>query len=230
VNNIVGANKTIAALSYTNTLSGTWQVTQIPSGVTLTVSGNVIVGGGNAVGLSTSAAMTGGGTFLATGSSFALGNTAASGSATPGNLDLSGLTTFIYSATNGTMGIGTTGSRSSGTLTLAAGSNNLTAAIININGVTGTSSSPAFNLGVGTNVINANTFNGGGGRSTTTFQFFDVMGGLRLRGTGGTDADRTTMVVGNRNTGGTGTLTTTGNAFFGLESGLSRCQRSTRHS
>ena len=54
VNNIVGANKTIAALSYTNSLSGTWHVTQIPSGVTLTVAGTVIVGGGNAMSLDTS--------------------------------------------------------------------------------------------------------------------------------------------------------------------------------
>ena len=215
VNNIVGANKTIAALSYTNSLSGTWHVTQIPPGVTLTVSGSVIIGGGTGAGLNTSAAMTGGGTFLVTGTTnfLTLGNTTSSGSATPGTLDLSGLTTFVFNATNGTVGIGYlpsgTGSRSTGNLTLA-GSNSITTATIDMNGATGTASTPTFNLGAGTNIIHANTFNVGGGRSTTTLKFNDVTGGLRLRGAGGTDADRTTMVVGNRNTGGTGTFNTYG--------------------
>jgi autotransporter-associated beta strand protein len=220
VNNIVGANKTIAALSYTNSLSGTWHVTQIASGVTLTVSGAVIIGGGTGAGLNTSAAMTGGGTFLVTGSTnfLTLGNTTSSGSATPGTLDLSGLTTFVFNATNGTIGIGYlpsgTGSRSTGNLTLAAGSNSITTGTIDMNGATGTASTPTFNLGAGTNIIHANTFNVGGGRSTTTLKFYDVSGGLRLRGAGGTDADRTTMVVGNRNTGGTGTFNTSGNVLL----------------
>ncbi len=218
VNNIVGANKTIATLSYTNSLAGTWHVTQIPSGVTLTVSGTVTVGGGNLMSLDTSAAMTGGGTFVATGNAFSIGNTFSANPVTPGNLNLSGLSTFVYNASGGLLGIGRlasgTGSRSTGNFTLAAGSNNITAATIDMNGATGTASSPAFNLGAGTNIINVNTFNVGGGRSTTTFRFADVTGGLRLRGTGGTDADRSTMVVGNRNTGGTGTFNTSGNVLL----------------
>ena len=129
-------------------------------------------------------------------------------------MDLSGLSCFIYSGSSGTIGLGTTGSRSAGNLSLAAVSNNITAGTININGATGTGSTQSFNLGSGTNIINVNTFNVGGARATTTLQFSSGTGGLRLRGTGGTDSDRTTMVVGNRNTGGTSTLITTGNVFL----------------
>ena len=212
VNNIVGADTTIGGLSYTN--SSAWHVTQIPAGTTLTVSGATVVGSLAAGGITTSAAMVGEGTFVATGN-MTLGNgSASSGSQAPGNLDLSGLATFVYNASAGTIAIGTLGSRSSGNLTLASGSNNITAGTININGATGTSSTPSFNVGAGTNIINVNTFNVGGGRSTTTFQFAGGSGGLRLRGAGGTDADRTTMTVGNRNTGGTAALITTGNVLF----------------
>jgi len=214
VNNIVGPSTTVAALSYTNSLAGTWHVTEISSGSTLTVSGTVIVGGGTVNNLSTAAAMVGGGTFLATGNTFTVGNGGPANPLTPGTLDLSNLTNFIYEASGGTIGIASFGSRGMGTLTLAAVSNSLTAGTININGATGTGSQPKLNLGGGTNIINVNTFNVGGGRSTTTLGFFSGTGGLRLRGTSGTDDSRTTMVVGNRNTGGTGTLTTTGNAFF----------------
>ncbi|HEY5914156.1 MAG TPA: autotransporter-associated beta strand repeat-containing protein [Verrucomicrobiae bacterium] len=220
VNNVVSVSTTISALNYTNITGTTWHVTQIPAG-TLTVTGPVLIGGQTGGGYNTSAAMTGGGTFLVTGTTnlLTLGNTTGSGSATPGTLDLSALTNFVFNATNGIIRVGGlptgTGSRSTGVLTLAANSNNITTATLDMNGATGTSSQPAFNLGAGTNIINANTFNVGGGRSTTKFQFYDfIYGGLRLRGTGGTDADRCTMVVGNRNTGGTGTFNTSGSVLM----------------
>src|SRR5262245_36042840 len=58
INNVVSVNTTIAALSFTNNATGTWHVTQIPSGVTLTVSGATTVSAGGSVnGLVTSAAM-----------------------------------------------------------------------------------------------------------------------------------------------------------------------------
>src|SRR2546421_7360802 len=44
INNVVSVNTAITALEYTNTTSGAWHVTQIADGVTLTTSGNVIVG------------------------------------------------------------------------------------------------------------------------------------------------------------------------------------------
>lgn len=213
-NNVVSVNTTVAALSYTNSVAGTWHVTEIPTGVTLTSSGNVVIGGGTANNLNTSVAMVGGGTFLATGTSFNIGNGGPANPLTPGTLDLSGLSNFVYNASGGTLGIATVGSRGMGTLTLAAISNSITANTININGATGTASTPQMNLGSGTNRLNVGTFNVGGGRSTTTLQFLTSEGGLRLRGAGGTDTDRGNMTFGNRNTGGTGTLTTTGNGLF----------------
>jgi fibronectin-binding autotransporter adhesin len=220
VNNVVSVSTSISALLYTNLTSGLWNVTQIPPTNTLTVSGAVTIGGSSGGGV-TLAAMTGGGTFLVLGTSnyLTLGNTTANGNATPGTLDLSGLTTFIFSATNGYVGIGdippgANASRSSGNLTLAAGSNNMTAATLDMNGATGTASQPILNLGADTNIINVNTFNVGGGRSVTKVQFAGGTGGLKLRGTGGTDTNRTTMVVGNRNTGGTGTFVTSGSVLL----------------
>lgn len=218
VNNVVGTSTQVTGLSYTNSTAGTWHVTQIPSGATLTATGPFIVGGGPGGGLTTSAAICDGGTFVVTGTAMTIGNGSTSaGSKSPGTLDMSALSNFVYSSTGGTIGLGTTGSRSEGNLTLAAVTNSITAGTININGATGTGSTPMFNLGAGTNVLNVGTFNVGGGRSTTTLQFVsssDATAGLRLRGTGGTDSDRCTMTLGNRNTGGTSTLTTTGNAFL----------------
>src|ERR1051325_2363487 len=46
VNNVVSVSTTVTALEYTNTTAGTWHVTQIADGVTLSTSGNVIVGTG----------------------------------------------------------------------------------------------------------------------------------------------------------------------------------------
>ena len=74
VNNVVGASITIGGLSYTNSVAGTWHVTQIPAATTLGVSGAMIVGGGPGGGPTTSAAMTGEGTFLLTGTALTIGN------------------------------------------------------------------------------------------------------------------------------------------------------------
>src|SRR4051795_7682382 len=45
INSVVSVDTTITSLFITNTTSGTWHVTQIPAGVTLTVTGGVTVGG-----------------------------------------------------------------------------------------------------------------------------------------------------------------------------------------
>jgi len=188
VNNIVRVNATIVALSCTNNTVATWHLAKIPATTTLRVTGIVTIGGGNETGSgawNTSVAMNGNGTFVDSGTAFNIGNNASAGSPAPGTLDLSGLDTFVYNG-GGTMALGTLGSRSVGNITLAAISNNITAGTINIQGGTGTGSSPFFNLGNG-----ADNLNVGGGRFTTSFQFFGG-GGLRLRGVGGTDADRTT--------------------------------------
>ncbi|TAK98314.1 MAG: hypothetical protein EPO07_12185 [Verrucomicrobia bacterium] len=215
VNNTVGTSTNVTALSYTNSTSGSWHVTQIPSGVSLTVSGTVTVGGATGTGsplLVTSAAMVGGGTLIANGTAFNVGNGGSAGGLNSGTiLNLSALTNFYYSASGGTLGIGAV-NRSIATLNLAAGSNFITAATISLN--TGSSSSSgngvALRFGPGTNNINANTFNIGANRTSATAQFTDASGGLRLRGTGGTDADRCNMTLGNRNAGSSTGGTTTG--------------------
>jgi fibronectin-binding autotransporter adhesin len=65
-------------------------------------------------------------------------------------------------------------------------------------------------LGSRTNIINVGTLNLAAGRETGNLQFNTSTGGLRLRGTGGSDADRANMVVGDRNTGSSTAATTTG--------------------
>src|SRR5262249_54938333 len=69
VNNVVDANTTVSTLRYTNSTTGQWHVTQIPTGITLTAS-NVTIGGLGVDNVVTSVAMTGGGTLQAYGSSF----------------------------------------------------------------------------------------------------------------------------------------------------------------
>lgn len=210
VNNIVSVDTTVAALSYTNAGSSAYNVTQIPTGVTLTVSGSFTNGGliGVSTGFSTSNSMTGGGTFLVTGTNLRIGNNNTTGGTASSLLDLSGLSNFVYNSSGGTINLGNQGSRSVSSLYLAAASNSITAGTININvGGTSTGTSGNFNLGGGTNIINASTINLAAARNTTPMQFSGATGGLRIRGTGGTDADRATIVVGNRNTAGSSTIT-----------------------
>ncbi len=202
VNNVVTVNTTVAALTFTNNTGGAWHVTQIPSGVTLTVT-NFTAGGLVVDGITTSAAMVDGGTLLVTGN-FTNANTGTAASSSSSTLDLSGLSNFVYSASAGTFNLGANGSRSIGNLTSAAASNSITAATIlfetsaSSSSVTGT-----WNLGAGTNRINANTINVGSQRSGGAVQFNTVSGGLRVRGTGGTYSDRANITLVNRNAGGT---------------------------
>ncbi|HSU52750.1 MAG TPA: autotransporter-associated beta strand repeat-containing protein, partial [Candidatus Dormibacteraeota bacterium] len=204
INNIVSVNTTITSLVYTNTSSGTWHVTQIPSGVTLTVTGGVTVGGLGAVdSLITADAMVDGGTLLVTGGNYVVGNSGSSSFLNNTN-DLSGLSNFVYSVNAGFFNFGAS-NRAGGTLSLANGSNSITAGTMNIG--TGSSSSGGtarMLLGGGTNIFNVNTLTMSAGRETANLQFATGTGGWKLRGTGGTDADRCTVVGGTRDTGGTG--------------------------
>jgi autotransporter-associated beta strand protein len=210
VNNVVSISTTVSILTYTNVGSSAYNVTQIPTGVTLTVSGSFTNGGllGASSSISTLANMTGPGTFLVTGNNFRVGNNTSSGGTGSATLDLSTLSNFVYSANSGTFNLGNEGSRGVGNMNLAAASNSITAGTMNINvGATSTGTSGNFYLGAGTNVINAGTINIAAARNTTPVQFLGATGGLRVRGTGGTDTDRATMTIGNRNTGGTSTTT-----------------------
>jgi len=214
IDNKVDANTTISTLSYTNSTSGQWHVTEIPAGITLTVNSNMTVGGLSGSGITSSAAVTGGGTLVVNGTSLAIGNNGSSGVDSGTILDLSGLSNFVYSVPTGTIQMGS-GNRSIAAFKLANGSNYITADSLNDN-TTSTSSSGTgdLTLGGGTNIINVANFNIGAGRSSSTVSFPDVTGGLRVRGVGGTDNDRAAMTIGNRNnSGGSGN---TINDFFSV--------------
>ena len=216
INNVVSANTTVSALLYTNTAAANtaFHVTQIPAGVTLTVATNLSVSApGVADAVATYAAMTDAGTLLVTGNTLNVqdnSNTVATALAT---LDLSALGNFVYAASNGTINVaGGTATRVGGVLLLAGGSNNITAGTINFgtgSGAQAGNGSSAIKLGAGTNNINVGTFNIINNKNSGTVSFQTANGGLRLRGVGGTDNDRATITIGNRNQTGTGT--TTGN-------------------
>lgn len=210
INNVVSANTTVNALQFTNTTAGAYHVTQIPSGVTLTVANNYTVGGiGNVDGLRTSSIFNGAGTLLVTAPTFIIGNNGLT-TASYGTNDLSALSNFVYNAVSGTMLIGWNQNRSAGVLILAAVSNSVTAGTIT-QGAGGSSNGGNCDmaLGPGTNIINVGTHNVIQQKANGSLKFATASGGLRLRGVGGTDNDRATMVVGLRNATGTGT--TTGN-------------------
>ena len=106
VNNIVSVNTTVAGLLYTNVTG--YHVTQIPSTVTLTVSGSFTNGGlvGGSSGFNTTNVMTGSGTFYASSTIFHIGNNNSSGGTASALLDVSGLNNFVYNASGGTFKIG----------------------------------------------------------------------------------------------------------------------------
>ena len=211
INNIVSVNTPITALNYTNTSQ--WHVTQIPLNSTLTVSGATTVGGftNSAV---TSAAMTGAGTFSANGN-LIIGNSGSSSGDSGTILDLSALTNFVCNASSGTIAMGL-GNRSGANFKLA-NTNVITVGTWNANATTTSSSaSGTLTLGAATNIINVGTFNISAQRGSCTVQFPGSGSVLRLRGTGGTDSDRCTMTIANRNPSGsvsaggnTGTLNLT---------------------
>lgn len=216
VNNFLDNNFTVATLTYNQSASGLWHVTQIPANTTLTVSGTTTVGGLTGDNLKTSAAMVDAGTLVLS-NNLVIGNNGSGGSDSGTILDLSGLSNFVFNASSGTITMGT-GSRSSADFKLADGSNNITAGTFNANIAAGSStSSGTLTLGAGTNILNINTFTIAAERSSCTVNFpsGSTTGGLKLRGAAGTDTSRTAMTLGNRTASGTsgtttGTLTLTG--------------------
>jgi autotransporter-associated beta strand protein len=212
VNNVVSVNNSINTLQFTNTGAGVWHVSQIPSGVTLTVTNNMTVGGLTTATAASLAAMSGGGTLLVTGNTLQVGQGNLAAALSGNTLDLSGLSNFVYGASSGTISVGS-GNRSAGNWLLAAVSNSISAGTVNLNSASSSSStSGTITLGSGTNQINAGTINvaAGNTRSACTVQFpaASATGGLRVRGSGGTDADRATMTMGNRQASGSGGTTT----------------------
>ncbi|MBN8417693.1 MAG: autotransporter-associated beta strand repeat-containing protein [Verrucomicrobia bacterium] len=130
------------------------------------------------------------------------GNATASGSET---LDMSGLSNFNYTNTSGNFSVGGQADNNSGaitgsgTLTLAM-TNTITAANFKINPFsTGLSSLNTGTVHLGqTNTINASTILIGEQKTIALLDFQSglVSPTLKIRGTGGTDADRATVTVG----------------------------------
>jgi autotransporter-associated beta strand protein len=218
-NNIVNTSFTVAGLSYINSNS-LYQVTEIPAGNTLTVSSNFTVGGYVADGAISDVAFNGGGTLVVNAvNSNLVGNSGLAAAGSTALLDLSALSNFVYNASSATLGVGNLGGRGVGNLNLAGVSNSITAGTLAFETAAASSSVTATTiLGAGTNIINASTINLAAQRSSDTLKFPTgvTTAGLRLRGTGGTDADRATIVLGNRNAGGSsgtanGTLSLNGN-------------------
>lgn len=213
VNNLVDRNFSVASLTYTNVGSGNYHVTDIPAGVTLTVN-DFTVGGLSADGAVSDVAFTDAGTLVVNGATFLVGNNGVSTADSGTLLDLSGLSNFVYTAGSGTIDQGI-GSRSSANFNLAGVSNSITAATWNANALSVSStSSGTLTLGAGTNNLNIGAFTIASERGSCTVKFpSGSTGGLRLRGTGGTDTSRATMTLGNRQAGGSGG-TTTGTLSF----------------
>lgn len=213
VNNTVdlGFAGTVAALIYSSTNVNTFQVTQIPAGQTLDVTNKVTVGQQNGVQLMTQAYMTGGGKFVTSTTNLSIQNYgSASGAGSIATLNLSNLSTFIYTNPIATLSVGDTASgltRSGGNLYLADSSNLITVSNINL----GTSSSAqagpnsSLVLGAGTNIINVANFNVANNKNSVNVTFAATTGGLRVRGLAGTDTSRANITIGNRNQSGTGT-------------------------
>jgi len=206
VNNVVDTNFTVTSLTFDQATSGAWHVTDIPLGVTLSVS-NLNIGATSAEdGYVTSVAMTDAGTLMVYGN-LTVGNFGATVLDSGTILDLSGLSNFVFSAASGTVAIATQ-NHSAANLNLAAASNNITAATINLNtGSVSASATGTVNLGAGTNILNVSSWNISAGREHCTVQFPNgsTGGGLRVRGVGGTDASLANVTMGNHNNpGGSG--------------------------
>jgi autotransporter-associated beta strand protein len=207
VNNIVQSSTSIASLIYNNGV-GNFVTTLIPSGNTVTVSGNLTVGPGN---VATVATVTGAGTLI----SGANGNTTLSAQSTSGTavLDLSGLANFVFNpgGAGGPITLGTSaGGRSQ--VNLAAGSNYIVSTTFTI-GNNNTSGSSTVNLGNGTNIINADTITMGFSKTQGTMQFLNnAGGGLSIANHTGTGR-ATLNLSGESNTGST-TAQNNGFMFF----------------
>src|SRR5690348_17205443 len=134
VNNVVQSSTTISSLTYNN-VNPDYDTTEIPSGTTLTVGGNLTVGLNNAVaGQATTVTMTGGGSLIAgAGASTFVGQNG-NGTGSASLLDLSGLNNFAFNpaGTGGSFSLGTGSSGSAMTVTLAAASNNITVGTLTV--------------------------------------------------------------------------------------------------
>lgn len=191
--NFTGSTGTLDVGSTSQTLAG---LTFLTSGV----NSNVITGAGGSLNITGGNIQIGGGNLL---------------TATAQNVDMSGLGTFSYTRTSGSFNVGGTSDAgtaitASATLTMAA-VNTITAASFNVgfyNTGANALNSGTVHLGQ-TNTINASTILVGNQKTTALLDFQNLTAPtLKIRGTGGTDADRASITVGPENSGLTATVAT----------------------
>lgn len=207
ITSFVDASQAPLSLQFSNaSQAGTLQFhhTLIPTGVTLTVgNGALTIGGISADGYRTQVKMSGGGTLLVT-NALSIGNNGVGSADTQTLLDLSELSNFVFNAASATIAMGS-GNRSAADFKLAAISNSITVGTFNANTLSSSSSaSGTLTLGSGVNILNVGTFNAALQRNNCTIQFPGTDGSLRVRGVGGTDNDRATMLLANRSASGSG--------------------------
>jgi autotransporter-associated beta strand protein len=224
---------TITALNYTQTGSSSYQVTQISSPQSLTVSGAITVGGQTGNSDVTPTYMTGTGALVSSGASASItvqnyGSSSSSG--VLATFNLANLSYFVYSNSSGTISVasGTT-TYEGGVMYLAGVSNSITAGTIAVsagNEANSGNSSSGLYLGNGTNNINVGTLDIGMYKSAATVQFQSGApgtAGVRIRNTDGASAV-TTIALGDQNakTGTSspvGTLNLTGGYGVDIKAG-----------
>ncbi|HZZ29660.1 MAG TPA: autotransporter-associated beta strand repeat-containing protein, partial [Pirellulales bacterium] len=240
---VLNANAGFAALT-SSINNATGDTLQLGNNSTLTVNGNILVGGYNPTAASTSK-LTIAGTTLGTGSLTDTGTTNtlviggvtnAPGSALTATLDLSGLNTFSFTGQEADIGgnqststTTPTGNRVVATMTLAAATNTIkvtsTTAGVSVGGGSPSNGGTAvLNLsGTGTNTIWTPTLFIGTVKSNGTVQFGSGSGGsFTLRNAAGTG--RAAIVVGSHTGAGTlsahGTLNLNGHSLDVMASTL----------
>ena len=210
ITSVADVNQNPFSITFTNG-PGQFHTLYIPADIGLTNDNGLAVGGVTANAYTTVVNVTGDGIWVQNGTPVTIQDYGSSVSTALATLDLSGLNSFLYNNSGGTINVGGTGgNRSAGSLSLAGGSNYITVGTLNLaTGSGANAATSSLKLGAGTNIINVGAFNIVNNKNSATLSFQAGTGGLRLRGVGGTDADRANFTVANRNQTGTGVATGT---------------------
>jgi autotransporter-associated beta strand protein len=218
-------NQTVGSLTVLSN-SATNDTITIGTGKTLTVTGNVAVGGNGATTATTGLVMTGGGSLVVNNptanGSFAIGGVPTAGVLSKATADLTGLNslTVTLNTTNGVFRVnptnGTNVNGSFAALQLPP-TTTITASALNVGdssmqGTTNTSNQLV--LGSGVTIIDVNTINvGTGGRDIGSIAFAGANGSVIVRNAAGTGRSTLNIGTGTANTGNGGpamTFDTTG--------------------
>ena len=177
----------------------------IDAAETLTVTGDLLFGARGVNGLTTNITMTGGGHFVATGTSVEIGGASDNGSiANVTIVDMSGLGSLTSNGTNFRVGYG---QQNRATLILSDTANSITGDVLNVSDSRGlNASSSTLILGAGTNTFNVDQLDIGISKGVGTVKFASQAqgsaGALTLRAKDGVGA--VDITVGENTNAGTG--------------------------